>query len=150
MSDDAEKTRVFVGIHGFVAHGDPLDDAVLDAVAETLEVPPHDVQIIEMNEKFYAFINSLPMTFTTAVQTVANAGKLTQTYEHSVARLTKLVRRSDKYQNDLHNLRKEVAALSSEREALKAKLEAAHREREQQIGRSRAVESDLVALINAL
>ena len=34
--------------------------------------------------------------------------------------------------------------------SLKAKLEAAHREREQQIGRSRAVESDLVALINAL
>ena len=147
---EGEVKHVYVGVPGFVANGDPLDDAILDAVVEAMEVEPRDVQVIEMNNKFYVFIKSLPFTFTTANQTVARAADLSKTYEHSVVRLTKLVRRSDKYQNDLHTLRKEVAALRAERDALKAKLEVAQVERAEQIQMSKAVESDLQALINTL
>lgn len=147
---EPEGKHVYVGVPGFVAHGDPLDDAILDAIVEAMEVEPRDVQVVEMNKKFYVFIKSLPFTFTTANQTVARAADLARTYEHSVARLTKLVRRSDKYQNDLHALRKEVAALKADRDALKAKLEVAQVERAEQIEMSKAVESDLQALINTL
>ena len=142
--------RVFVGVPGFVAHGAPLDDAIRDAIVESFEVAPKDVQVVDMNEKFYVFINSLPFTFTTANHTVARAAQLSQTYERGVARLTKLVRRSDKCDDKLQSLRREVAELRAERDALKSTLEHARAEYEEKISMSKAVDADFVSLIGAL
>lgn len=140
--------EVYVGIPGYIAKGDPNDDAITDAIVESLEVDPNDVKVIEKNDKFYVFINSLPMTFATAVQTVEQADELTQTYDHSVARLTKLVRRADKYQNELLALKKEVSALQSENENLKAELEEAQAQRKKQYELSKNVESDMQQLLD--
>jgi uncharacterized coiled-coil DUF342 family protein len=141
---------VYVGVPGFVADGDPLEDAISDAIVECLEVDPTDVEVIESQDKFYVFIKSLPFTFATANETVSRAAALSQTYDQGVARLTKLVRRADKVQTDLHALKKDVAALARERDELQEQLEQAQTERQQQIDLARAVESDLQTLINTL
>lgn len=143
-----ETREVFVGIPGYIATGDPNDDAIADAIVESLEVDPGDVKVVEKNDKFYVFINSLPITFATANQTVEQAAELSQAYEHSVARLTKLVRRADKYQNELAALKKEVAALQSEQESLKVELDEVQAHRKQQYELSKNVESDMQHLLD--
>lgn len=127
-----------------------MDDQIKDGIAEALEVDPADVEVIEKDNKFYVFIKSLQMTFTTANETVARANILSQTYEHSVSRLTKLVQRADKYQKDLNDLRKEVAKLSEEKETLERSLEQEQIERQKQIEMSKTVEANVQALINTL
>lgn len=149
MTEEAAK-EVFVGLPGFIANGDPMDDQIKDAVAEALEVNPTDVEVIEKDNKFYVFIKSLDLTFTTANQTVARANKLSQTYEHSVSRLTKLVQRADKYQKDLNSLRKEVAELTEEKQKLERTLEQEQAERQKQLEMSKTVEANVQALINTL
>jgi uncharacterized protein YlxW (UPF0749 family) len=150
MASDEGTKFVYVGVPGFVADGDPLDDAISDAIVECLEVDPADVQVIEAQNKFYVFIKSLPFTFATANETVSRAAALSHAYDQGVARLAKLVRRADKVQTDLHALRKDVATLGREREELQAQLEQAQAERQQQFELARAVESDLQTLINTL
>jgi cell division protein FtsB len=146
----AEVQSVFVGVPAFVAAGDPLDDQISDALVESLEVDPRDVEVLDLHDKFFVFLKSLPFTFTTATETVAHSADLAQTYEHSVSRLTKTIRRSDKYQTDLHTLRKEVVALRSERDELRAQLEVAESARQQQLEMSKAVEADLRTLLDTI
>ena len=146
--NDNEKT-VYVGIPGYIAMGDPNDDAIADAIVESLEVDPQDVRVIEKNDKFYVFIKSLPLTFATANQTVAQAAELNQTYDHCVARLTKLIRRADKYQGELSALKKEVSHLQAEHEKLKSELDEVQMQRQQQYELSKSVETDLQNLLDS-
>jgi uncharacterized coiled-coil DUF342 family protein len=150
MTAEEPTQYVYVGIPGFVADGDPLDDSISDAIVEALEVDPEDIHVIESNRKFYVFVKSIPFTFTTANQTVARAADLSQAYDRSVARLTKLVRRADKAHAELHGLRKDVAALNRERDELQTELAQAQAQREEQEQLSRTVDADLQALITTL
>jgi multidrug resistance efflux pump len=150
MSDEDSTKFVYVGIPGLVADGDPIGDSISDAVVEALEVDPLDVQVVEGRGKFYVFIKSLPFTFTTANQTVARAAELSQTYDRTVSRLTKSVRRADKAQADLHALRKEVAALAREKEELELELAQAQAARDEQAELAKNVEADLQTLITSL
>lgn len=145
-----EMETVYVGIPGLTAQGTPMESDISDAVVEQFEVDPQDVTTVEKDGKFYVFINSLPVTFASANQTVAHAAELSQTYDHQVARLTKLVRRSDKYQNDGENLRKELQELKAERDELAAQLQEAENIRQERVDAVKNVERDLQQVIECL
>ena len=119
---EEKPNEVFVGIPGLFVTGFPLDDAVSDAIVETLNVDPKDIEVIELYNKFYVFVKSMPVTFQEACQAVSRSSELSKTYEHNIAFLTKLIRKADKYQNELDLLVKEIESLKQENEALSQEL----------------------------
>jgi hypothetical protein len=146
----SEKVRsVFVAIPAFVANGTPLDSDIADAMVENLEVEPKDVQVVEAKDGFYVFLKSLPFDFVTANHLIERAAQLCDTHERSVHRLTKLVRRADKFQSDLYALKRENVALRAEKDALKLQLSQAEAERSEKYEACKAIEGRLHNVIGS-
>lgn len=126
-----EIKSVYVGIPSFEVLGDPIEEAIADAIVEKFEVNPNDITVYEKNHQFFVFIKSLNLHYQIAVETISKSKELSQTYDNSVALLTKMVRRVDKYQNLLCQLLKEVQSLEKEEKKLKEELIASENEKKE-------------------
>jgi len=118
-----ETKSVYVGFQAFSVTGDPMDDAILDAIVERLEVNPADVSVYEKDDSFFVFIHSLNLSYQLAMDVLQESKHLSETYDLSVAKLTKMIRRVDKYHISLNQLQQEVNALNNKKEELLRELE---------------------------
>ena len=141
------KKTVYVGIPSFSVSGFVMDDGVLDACAETLEIPPSEVKVIERDSDFYLFTDEIPIDIHAANQTIVMAQNLNKDYQHVVHFLTKLVRRSDAQINKQRELTADVNSLRSENEKLKLKLQNIEKEIQEKKIKSKKIETELEAAI---
>ena len=141
---------VFVALPSFKYTDEAVDYLIADGIAEKLEVNIEDISVIEVNQDFFGFIKSLPANFVTANQVVANGRKLEETHNHSVAHITKLIRRVDKTQNQSKKLRSDISNLESERDSLRLKLEKAGRQKAMLIEAVKAVEGELNRVVDSI
>ena len=141
------KKSVYVGIPSFSVSGFVMDDGVLDACAETLEIPSSKIKVIERDSDFYLFTDEIPLDIHSANQTIVTAQNLNKDYEHAVHFLTKLVRRSDAQINKQRELTVDVNSLKSENKKLKLKLQNLEKEIQEKKLKSKKVETELEAAV---
>ena len=120
---EEDKKSVFVAIPAFSVHGDVMDDGVLDAFAEAMEIPSSNIKVVERDDNFYVFTDDLPIEIHSANQAIVNAAQLRKSYDHSVVNLSKLVRRADAQVNKSRELHSEIKNLRTQNEKMTQRLE---------------------------
>ena len=118
-----EKKSVFIAIPTHEVKGDAIDDNILDAFSEIMEINPEKIKVIENKNNFFIFSDELHIDINAANQQIINTRILNVNYDKAIHYLTKLVRRSDSAQNRLIEGNSELKLLRSRNTELKSKLE---------------------------
>ena len=145
---EESKKSIFIAIPAFSLHGDVMDDGVLDACAESLEIPASNIKVVENNENFYVFTDDLPIELHAANQAIVNAKQLNKNYEHSVLNLSKLVRRADAQVNRSRDLHSEIKSLRAENEKMNQRLQELQREVEEKKIKSNQIQKDMQQIVD--
>ncbi|EAY03714.1 hypothetical protein TVAG_473380 [Trichomonas vaginalis G3] len=117
-----QKKQIYVAVPAFKVSGDAMDDAVLDAFAESMEIDVQKVKVLENNQNFFVFSDEINMDLATASKQIENSRNLLVNYDKSVHYITKLIRRYDTTRTKCIDVNQEVTALKTKNEELKQKL----------------------------
>ena len=147
---EEEKKSVFVAFPAFAVHGDVMGDGVQDAFAESLEIPPLNIKVIEKDDNFYVFTDDLPIELHAANQTIVNAKQLNKSYEQSVLNLSKLVRRADAQINRSRELHSQIKTLKTQNEKLNTRLVELQNHLRQLQQKSNQVQTNMQKVVNNL
>ena len=147
---EENKKSIFIAIPAFSAHGDVMDDLVLDACAESLEIPASNIKVVERNDNFYVFTDDLPIELHAANQAIVNAKQINKNYEHSVLNLSKLVRRADAQVNRSRDLHSEIKSLKAENEKMTQKLQELQKEVEEKKLKSNQIQKGMEQIVDNL
>lgn len=115
--------EVFVAIPTHRVLGDAMDDGILDGFAESMEIKPENIRVIENNNNFFIFSDDFQIDVSAANQQIQNSKTLRENYEKAVHYLTKLVRRADSAQNRIIECNTDIKALRAKNAELTAELE---------------------------